>query len=1018
MVPDFYAMLGISPDANRSTIESALARCQPIWSSGTRNPKTKHTHQSYLDLIPTIRPTLLGDPAGRAAYDSELRAAAAADRDKKLDSLQKLIKLRAAKGGLTVADMSLLRDETAKLGLAPEDLYKLTEPIPPKPESPTSDDTPDPAVETVDPVMRKQILVALSHLRKRSLYDALDLPRDASIREIASRADGERQRWMKKTQVTAEKTAWLEVVTLAQSHLTTPASRARYDQMLTLEAEENFKTAIHFALKGIANLDPNTKATLLEEASSLGILPDRAERLINRACGTLRVARSGNNEVPIEALIAPTRYLRCRVCHGLSNHAEVAKKSNTPSCKHCSQSLEWSCPVCKRTMWVDEPRCACGFLLEYREPLIQHLDAAIQAYKHKQFSASLLHFRRVQAFAPSHAGARKGIVAVNKRLAEIDTQRSEYEIARAARKLAAARNHARAWARLTDLEDPDRKAAWAEVNQAIAEALRLAARGKSREASDPKSARDFYRKSLAIAVDLPEAIEGLKRTPPDPPSDLTAVYVENRVKLNWSPPPSDGFGPVTYVVLRKPELAFKHPRDGMRIGEASGPTFEDPEVIPGTSVSYAVLSKRNGIESVGAVAVGPIYILGEVRDVRVDVRSKEIDLFWIPPPNAIEVRVTRKRGSPPLTPLDGDRVEALLDQAHDRGLESERVYHYGIYVIYRTPDGRATASLGKNVSAQPHTPVHPVAAPTIESYRDGKILLRWIEPNRGIVKLLRTLQPIGKEPGERLSPAQVAGLQGDWIEVDTFDHTVDKPPPVALCYYTPLTTWGGNTTVGHSAIFSRVADPTDLQVTRLSAGKLQFRWDWEPTSSQSIVVMKSGSPPTSPEDPDAVSETVDQTDYVARGHHPAALPNGRSGPWHFAVFARAFIDGEPVASPGLDPSARLMIPGPEVDVVATYAFTRRRILGGRWWITFKTEPVGEQIPPTVLITNPRAVPFAADDGMIAADFPASKDGARYKLPRGLNPFRVHARLFLDPRVEPTAMSAIKIRHPETDATRV
>ena len=1018
MVPDFYTMLGISPEADRSSIESALARCQPIWSSGTRNPKTKHTHQSYLDLIPTIRQTLLGDPATRAAYNTELSAAASAERDRKLDALQRLVKLRAAKGGLTVADMTLLREEAAKLGLTPEDLGRLTEPIPPKPESPAHDDPPDPHVETVDPVMRKQIQNALGHLRKRNLYDALDLPRDASIREIASRADGERQRWMKKTQVTAEKTAWLEVVTLAQSHLTTPASRAKYDRMLELEAEESFQSAIQFTLKGIANLDPGTKVTLLDEAAALGIFPDRAERLIARGCRSLGVARSGNNELPIEAMVAPARYLRCRACSGLTKHAEAARKTDSPACKHCGEALQWSCPVCKRVKWVDEPRCACGFLLEYREPLVQHLDAAIHAYKSRRFSTALLHFRRVQSFAPSHSGARKGIAAVSKWLAEIERRRSEFELACSNRMLISARNRLKEWSRLTVPDDPDRRAAWDVINQRIAEALQHAARARAREATDPKAARDYYRKSLSIVADLPAALEGLKRTPPDPPSDLTAVYSEGRVRLQWSPPPADGLGPVTYVVLRKPELAFKHPRDGLQVGEAIDPFYEDPDVLPGTSVSYAVLSKRNGIESAGAVAVGPIYLLADVRDVRVDVRSKEIDLFWVPPPNATEVRVTRKRGSPPLGPLDGDRVDALIDQAHDRGLESEKVYHYGIFVIYRTPDGRATASLGVNVSAQPHTPVHPLAAPTIEPYLDGKILIRWIEPNRGMVKLLRTTTTIGKEPGERLSPAQVAALQGDWIELDTYDHTVDKPPPVALCHYTPLTTWGGNATVGHSAVYSRVADPTDLQVTRLSAGKLQFRWSWEPSSSQSLIAWKSGSPPTGPYDPDALVETVDQTDYANRGHHPAILPNGRSGPWHFAVFARSFIDGEPVVSPGLNPTARLMIAGPEAEVVGTYSFSRRGWLGGRWWITFKTEPSGERIPPTVLITNPRAVPFASDDGKISAEFPASKDGAKYKLPRGLDPYRLHARIFPDPRVEPTEMASIRIRHPEMDATRV
>src|SRR3954465_12399939 len=109
MVADYYPMRGGERAADRATLGAALARCQPAWSSGTRNPKTKHTYQSYLDQIPALRQALLGDPAGRAAYDAELAAVRRGERDAKLDALQKRIRLRAAKGGLTVSDRKVLR---------------------------------------------------------------------------------------------------------------------------------------------------------------------------------------------------------------------------------------------------------------------------------------------------------------------------------------------------------------------------------------------------------------------------------------------------------------------------------------------------------------------------------------------------------------------------------------------------------------------------------------------------------------------------------------------------------------------------------------------------------------------------------------------------------------------------------------------------------------------------------------------------------------------------------------------
>src|SRR6516164_2339711 len=100
MVPDYYARLEVDPGADRAEIEAALQRKQPAWSMGTRNPKTRHANQLYLDQIPAMRRALLSDPATRAAYDAELAAAQRSEREQRLDELQRRVHLRAAKGGL------------------------------------------------------------------------------------------------------------------------------------------------------------------------------------------------------------------------------------------------------------------------------------------------------------------------------------------------------------------------------------------------------------------------------------------------------------------------------------------------------------------------------------------------------------------------------------------------------------------------------------------------------------------------------------------------------------------------------------------------------------------------------------------------------------------------------------------------------------------------------------------------------------------------------------------------------
>ncbi len=400
MVPDYYARLGVDPGADPAEIEAALKKQQPVWSMGTRNPKTRHTNQLYLDEVPALRRALLSGPEPRAAYDAELAAVQIAEREQKLDELQRRVRLRAAKGGLTTADRTLLRDEAARIGLDGDVLDRLTRLIPTLTTTTGPADVEelddDPPADVLDPSTRRQIRGALEHLGRRDLYDALGLFRDAPASIITARADEERQRWMRKAQVTAEKTAWLEIIAHAQSHLTSPKARARYDRTLLLEAEEGFDAVTVFALQGSTRLDPGTRAALIEEATALGIGSERGDRLIARACRKMGVRRDGGSVAPpscpagagLPTVNGAYQQLRCRNCAGVTEVSPVARTTSPARCRHCGASLKWECPVCHRSHWIDVPKCGCGFPLALREPLVRHFAAALHAFRSLDLAAA------------------------------------------------------------------------------------------------------------------------------------------------------------------------------------------------------------------------------------------------------------------------------------------------------------------------------------------------------------------------------------------------------------------------------------------------------------------------------------------------------------------------------------------------------------------------------------------------------------------------------------------------------
>ncbi len=1069
MVPDYYSRLGVEPGSSAVEIEAALQKQQPVWSMGTRNPKTRHTNQLYLDEVPALRRALLSTPESRAAYDAELAAAQAAEREARLDELQRRVRLRAAKGGLTAADQSLLSDEAAKLGLGDDVLERLTRLIPVftavvqvDAVSPIDD---DPPADVLDSSTRRQIRAALEHLGRRDLYDALGLSRDAPGTILAARADEERQRWMRKAQVTAEKTAWLEVIAHAQSHLGTTKSRARYDRTLVLEAEEKLGSVADFALQGTSRLDPGTRGALIEEAAALGIGSERAERLVARACRKKGVALDSGAVVPrgnpgtAPAALSPSNgayhQLRCRNCSGVTELSPVGRRSSgLARCRHCGASLKWDCPVCHRGHWIDQPKCDCGLALAVREPLVRHFVAAQHAFRLHDLRTAREHLEQVQKFAPQHVGARNGLAKIRQHEAEIESARAAWELANSAQKLVQARCAVEAWRKLVDPTLPEVREVWKEVTAGLRQAEELAARARRLERVDPPAAQVLYRQSLEIAVDLPDALAGLNRCPPDAPTELELWVQGDGIRLAWTAPAPDGLGPLTYAIVRRRGGLPEHPGDGTRIAEVSTCEFEDRHVRPGDTVSYAVLAKRGDVESLAAVAAGPVIYLPDVREVRVEAREREIELSWIPPQGVHEIRLLRSFDSPPSGPRDGESVDAALDQALDRDVEQGQVHHYRIHAIYKTADGRRYPSPGVVVAAIPRPPVLAPAAPRLLLTPGGQVKIDWIEPPRGSVRILRTTAPLPHQPGDRIDLAQAEQLAGKWIERTDPDRTVDlDPPPGSSCYYTLLVAVGRALTVGHTAALGWLSDPSELRATRSAppAGALAqgsrvlLRWNWAREASATRLVARQGEPPHGPSDPAASVITVPRAEYERQGSWTMNLPRTAldestdfalqqaAGPanghcreslsaahWYVTAYSLADHEGASVVSPGIEPTATTAVPGPHPEVTVSYTLKPPWIPGRPWTMTLRTDPPGETVPPMVVVANDRTLPLSADEGEVIARLPAGPDGATHPVRVKIPPNRTQGgvRAFVDPTAEPETLSPVRLRHPEGGLARV
>ena len=475
--------------------------------------------------------------------------------------------------------------------------------------------------------------------------------------------------------------------------------------------------------------------------------------------------------------------LRCRNCSGVTEVSPVGRRSRgSARCRHCGASLKWDCPVCHRGHWIDEPKCDCGLALAVSEPLVRHFVAAQHAFRLHDLKTAREHLEQVQKFAPQHVGGRNGILKIRRHQVEIEYAQAAWQRARSATE--AGRGQRRRGS-LAEARRPDLTRGLRGLEGGHCRPVpgrRAGRRARRLERVDPPAARALYRQSLEIAVDLPDALAGLNRCPPDAPTELALLVQGDGIRLSWTAPAPDGLGPLTYAIVRRRGGLPEHPADGTRIAEVSACEFEDRHVRPGDTVSYAVLAKRGDVESLAAVAAGPVIYLPDVREVRVEAREREIELSWVPPHGVHEIRLLRSFDSPPSGPRDGEHLNAALDQALDRDVEPGQVYHYRIHAVYQTADGRRYPSPGVVVAAIPRPPLTAPDAPKLSLMPGGQVKIEWIEPPRGTVRILRTTAPLPHQPGDRIDLAQAEQLGGKWIERTDADRAVDiDPPPGSFC---------------------------------------------------------------------------------------------------------------------------------------------------------------------------------------------------------------------------------------------
>ena len=936
-------------------------------------------------------------------------------RERALDKLQRLVHLRAVKGGLTVSDRHVLRIEAERLALIRDDANQLMAAFAPWPEPPHVQETvPDPAT-LVEPWAWAELEHQLTELGLHDLYEALGVLPDAEMETLTARLNEPASN--RSSQFEPD---WLtdELRKQAHQHLGTPDARARYDRSLEQAHASELAHILAITLRGQLRLDPDTRHALLTEAAALGLNPDQAETLLRRVCKEQGVAiELRPDQVPGQTHPAfLTRWLRCGRCRGLTAlEAAPLNHGSGTVCQFCQAALRWECPRCQRGHWLDERRCDCNFSRDNVQPLIEHFEAAQQAFRLRRFREALLHLRQVQKYAPTHVGARKGLEKIQQQIGEIRRVRAAYTQEVAAGRLVAAMAEIEHWSRLASPTDSRLKAARAQAATQLAEARSQARQADLLASTEPATARQLYRDALTLAADLPEAISGLQHCPPDGPTELTADLGPACIALRWHPPTPDGLGPCRYQVLRNSQRQPAHAEDGDLVAQVPETSWTDSSVSPGVAYGYAVFAVRRGVRSVLGVATGPFLSIDEVRQVVIEPDRAQIRLRWSAPPEAAAVRVVRRQEGPVRNIRDGVILKSTREAALDTDLNDGQIYQYGIYALFKGQDGKLHPSHGVHLQAVPGRPPEPVT--DLRVVDDGTesqapLTLGYTPVARGKLRVARLAKRPDWHPGERKRAADFEAMSATWLDEVAPGRVIDAHPnPPRPCFYLPLVFHQGLATVGTPLAYVYLPDPGYLHAhrdrTEPDVVLLTWRWPSEPTHARCLVLARTGRPASGPWENDCRSILVDRTTYDRAGAFRLTLPPRADLPWYVSVFSQCELGGETWTSAGRNPSAQCAVPQPGQEALVYYAVKPGGV-ARPWTLTVRTEPAGATVGPLLLVAQPRILPLTPQDGLVIARFPQAHDGDTLKLDPATRLQGRKLRLFADPEAR-TAGAHARIR---------
>ena len=438
----------------------------------------------------------------------------------------------------------------------------------------------------------------------------------------------------------------------------------------------------------------------------------------------------------------------------------------------------------------------------------------------------------------------------------------------------------------------------------------LASGARLEDSGDLEKAAACYLRAAAVTADDPQIGQALRRCGPPPPRELEVQVTGRRVRLSWQPAEASA-GAITYRVRREGEVS--------PVADGPDTCVTDPDPPAGPLIAYRVVTVREGsVESVPAVT-DRFRILPDAEDFLVTEQRGGVVGRWRVPPQAAEVRVTRRPGEPG---ANGDPAQVHCGRTgfRDSGVTAGAHYLYQVICGYRDTTGGMAWSAGVTSSVLVSQWPDPVTGLEVTAGPEGNtIRLQWMSPPAGeiLVILGRSAMP---DEGSELAAAEADPMgavawRGVTRQAGSPMSCEIPVPGTGVHHLAVVTVLGHRALVGPGRVIDSLEGFHGLEAQR-TGDSIRLTWAWSRSSPVTLAAVRWEY--TDGEHGTTTPQPVTRDSYHRRGFLISALDRG----YRFTVTPLSTISGSVSVGPAATDEVE-----PQHDL--TYLIIKTR----HWWRT-------------------------------------------------------------------------------------